>query len=265
MHFCQLQVSAPTRRSQTNSYHQSRKTKAGQTLIALLAVALCLVSTKGFAQADLTSFDPTSLEQQVQEMALNDELESIMTEPSTLDISKQSELQPLNSNQANQVDPVQSTIANEKPGTTFGRPLPPEQTNLTFPLVPDPSMTTGSICQETDADFTEHRYGENIAYCARNVASFTKKEIYQKYGVKKGCRTEYTIDHFIPLSIGGTNTIDNLWPEHNSIKALRQNLEVKTFRQLEKGQITQAEAISIIVSAKWHPPADQVDPSSICR
>lgn len=137
--------------------------------------------------------------------------------------------------------------------------------SLEFPFIPHRSLTTGSICDESDPDFVRYRYDEQIAYCKRNVKKDQKTEIYRLYQVPSHCRSEYTIDHFIPLSIGGTNHPDNLWPEHKSIKRLRRNLELDLYKLMEQGRITQADAIHRIREAKWNPPVHDPGQFSFCQ
>jgi hypothetical protein len=143
--------------------------------------------------------------------------------------------------------------------------LGPAARKLRFPFVPDPALTQGSICDENDPDFERHRYAEQIPYCGRNVSGWTKRQVYINYGVDLACKGEYTIDHFIPLSIGGTNRIDNLWPEPKSVKSLRQNLEMHLFRAVESGRMSQKEAIMNIQDAKWNPPVRDPASWSFCR
>lgn len=119
-----------------------------------------------------------------------------------------------------------------------------------FPLTPDPQMTPGDLCTTHDPDFKEFRYQENIPYCYRSVSSSTKKQIYVDYSIPTQCKKRFTIDHFIPLSLGGSNSKLNLWPEHVYVKATRQNLENQLYWDIRGGKITQAEAIEIIVEAK---------------
>jgi hypothetical protein len=128
-----------------------------------------------------------------------------------------------------------------------------------FPFTPDESLTTGSLCSSQDPDFAEYRYQEKIAYCKRSVSASDKEAVYRLYGVSKKCQKEYTIDHYIPLSVGGTNRQDNLWPEPKSIKALRKNLELELFQAVSNGRLTQSEAIQRIREAKLNPPVQ--DPS----
>lgn len=122
------------------------------------------------------------------------------------------------------------------------------------PVRPDYRQTPGELCTTQHRDFKEHRYQEKIPYCKRRVSSGLKKQIYRNYGVPLKQKKQYTIDHLIPLSIGGSNSIHNLWPEPKSIKKLRQNLEYDIYLALRKGQITQKEAINIILDAKFNPP-----------
>lgn len=125
---------------------------------------------------------------------------------------------------------------------------------LPTPEKPDPEVTTGELCDRGNADFEGYRYKQKIAYCRRNVEPSLKAEIYEEYGVKKSARINYTIDHFIPLSIGGSNSRVNLWPEHKKIKALRANLETEVFEAVRDGHMTQEDAVQKIIKAKMNPP-----------
>lgn len=124
------------------------------------------------------------------------------------------------------------------------------------PQTPVESQTPGHLCTSRDKDFQGYRYSQKIPYCVRNVSTHEKTLIYEMYGVAPAARSQYTIDHFIPLSIGGSNDERNLWPEHRQIKALRQNLEMELFVAVRDGHMTRAEAIDIIRDAKLHPPVD---------
>ena len=47
----------------------------------------------------------------------------------------------------------------------------------------------------------------------RNVPSEMKRKVYEEYGVTSHGPGDYEVDHLIPLELGGSNSIKNLWPE----------------------------------------------------
>jgi hypothetical protein len=122
------------------------------------------------------------------------------------------------------------------------------------PITPDPEITTGDLCTPKDTDFEGYRYKENVPTCVRDVTWERKTKIYEAYNVPLKCRSFYTVDHYLPLSMGGSNHDTNLWPEHKDIKATRQNLEQELYGQLRQGLISQKQALEQIVYAKLHPP-----------
>ncbi|MBI4041496.1 MAG: hypothetical protein HY390_06495 [Deltaproteobacteria bacterium] len=121
---------------------------------------------------------------------------------------------------------------------------------FSYPLIPDPEITQGDLCTEDNPDFAKYRYQENIPYCQRNVSKARREKIYEKYNIPSHCRYLYTIDHFIPLSIGGSNADQNLWPEHVLVKATRPKLEEEIYLALAQGELNQQEAIDIIIKEK---------------
>lgn len=138
-----------------------------------------------------------------------------------------------------------------------------QSSQLEFPYVPNDKMTPGEFCTRQNPDYLGDAYPEKIAKCERDVVYVTKQKVYDMYGVKQSCRVNYTIDHFIPLSLGGDNSIENLWPEHKSVKALRQNLELNLFQDLRDAKLSQAEAVRQIRQAKLNPPIKK--PMVLCH
>jgi hypothetical protein len=47
----------------------------------------------------------------------------------------------------------------------------------------------------------------------RRVSIKTRSKVYVEYHVSKNDQFKYTLDHLIPLELGGSNTLDNFWPE----------------------------------------------------
>ncbi len=80
--------------------------------------------------------------------------------------------------------------------------------------VPNAGLTPGS----TDARVTQDNIGQTICVAGytktvRKVSTKTKSKVYSEYKVSKKDRSKYTIDHLIPLELGGSNALANLWPE----------------------------------------------------
>lgn len=122
------------------------------------------------------------------------------------------------------------------------------------PLHPNPDYTTGDFCKPKDPDFQEYRYKERVPTCYRDVSWGRKARVYGEYKIPQKCWKYYTVDHYIPLFMGGSNQEINLWPEHKDVKATRQNLEQELYDQMRAGTITQKRAIEVITHAKLHPP-----------
>lgn len=127
-----------------------------------------------------------------------------------------------------------------------------------FPKNPDLTETTGELCSNP----SERRYPENIAYCERDVDSYTKKAIIAKYDTLFGYkirtmdRMDFKIDHLIPLCAGGANTEKNLWPQHKSVYNITDPIEPLLCEKMKEGKLKQAEAVKIILQAKTN--LDQV-------
>ena len=124
---------------------------------------------------------------------------------------------------------------------------------FSYPMTPDKGTTPGSLCTDDDPHFEEYRYAEQIPYCRRSVGKSRKNYVYELYDIPSNERRSYTIDHMVPLSIGGSNHVNNLWPEHKDVKKLRPNLEYQVFLALKRGQINQYQALQMIYRAKFCP------------
>ncbi len=128
----------------------------------------------------------------------------------------------------------------------------PDDRSGLYPIRPDLSMTPGSLCQEPDS----LRYPEQIPYCRRAVAKTTKVNIIKTYDTELNYqvgqldRSDFKIDHMVPLCMGGSNKRDNLWPQHRSVYEVTDKLEQRLCEALAKAAITQKEAVSIIRDLK---------------
>ncbi|MGO8670794.1 MAG: hypothetical protein ACLQVD_05445 [Capsulimonadaceae bacterium] len=78
-----------------------------------------------------------------------------------------------------------------------------------LPLLPDPRLTPGATLRVTVDDIAVTGYTSRV----RDVTEETKLQVYAEYGITHHSRGQYEIDHLVPLELGGSNDITNLWPE----------------------------------------------------
>lgn len=76
--------------------------------------------------------------------------------------------------------------------------------------LPDKRCTPGATLSNITADnVCVSGYSRSV----RKVASSLKYMVFSEYGITEREPGEYEVDHFIPLELGGSNDISNLWPE----------------------------------------------------
>jgi hypothetical protein len=54
----------------------------------------------------------------------------------------------------------------------------------------------------------------------------TKKRVFAEYHIKKKQQRKYVIDRLVPLELGGTNDLSNLWPQTRSSAAAKNATEL---------------------------------------
>lgn len=123
-----------------------------------------------------------------------------------------------------------------------------------FPPAPDERLTPGSLC--TDAD--EYRYPERIPTCERSVNVETKLGVFSSYmglgyRINMQHRSSYKIDHLIPLCAGGSNDVDNLWPEYIDLFESLDPIEPAICEKMSSGRLKQKQAIELVIRAKQFP------------
>ncbi len=123
-----------------------------------------------------------------------------------------------------------------------------------FPTGPAQQMTPGKLCDKPNST----RYREKIAYCDRDVSPALKHQIIEDYDRKFGYtiesmpRNEFKIDHYIPLCVGGSNDVTNLWPQHESVYTITDPLEEALCEKMYRGKLLQKDAVKLIIEAKNH-------------
>lgn len=81
------------------------------------------------------------------------------------------------------------------------------------PILPNPKLTPGAVLTIDVSKICRPGYSRSV----RHTSGKLKKRVYFDYGInpKKG---HYEVDHLIPLSIGGADTRENLWPQSRDTK-----------------------------------------------
>src|SRR5664279_1644713 len=78
----------------------------------------------------------------------------------------------------------------------------------TEPILPDRGMTPGGAFPVTTADICVDGYTKLV----RNVTVSERRHAYAEYG-ERNVRGMHELDHLVPLELGGSNELRNLWPQ----------------------------------------------------
>src|SRR5271166_2993485 len=118
-------------------------------------------------------------------------------------------------------------------------------------VYPNSSLTPGAVLTTDASTICVPGYAASV----RDVSTATKKQVYAEYGVSyPQALGAYEVDHFIPLEIGGSNDIKNLWLEPASpAPGFHQKDQFENFEhgQVCDGTISAAEAQHRMVS-DWY-------------
>jgi hypothetical protein len=77
------------------------------------------------------------------------------------------------------------------------------------PVLPDPKLTPGDVFEVTLKDICTPGYSRKVRAVPRSL----RDEAYRLYGITSPNPGDYQFDHLIPLCLGGSNSIRNLWPQ----------------------------------------------------
>jgi hypothetical protein len=122
---------------------------------------------------------------------------------------------------------------------------PPSGTTATYRQVagvtlPDPGTTPGATFPDvTTTQLCDVAYSHGV----RNPSYDDKARAFALYGVSLRERDQYLADRLIPVSLGGSNAMTNLWPQPYSGGALDKDLLESHLRRLVcTGRVPLAEA-----------------------
>jgi hypothetical protein len=126
-------------------------------------------------------------------------------------------------------------------------PTPPLHYDPARAILPDPKLTPGDVFPDVTRDDVctpgwsrEHRH----------VTESMRDQVYAEYGRTRGpgcCE----VDHLIPLELGGSNDMKNLWPQPDDPRpgdAEKDSLENDLHARVCKGEISLADAQKCIAS-----------------
>jgi hypothetical protein len=85
----------------------------------------------------------------------------------------------------------------------------------------------------------------------RDVPAEMKRQVYREYGITSHGRGDYEIYRLIPLELGGSNSIKNLWPESHRTAwnaQVKDRLESKLHELVCSGQLDLKTAQQAIAS-----------------
>lgn len=121
-------------------------------------------------------------------------------------------------------------------------------------ILPNPVLTPGVALSVTAKDVCVPGYSKKI----RNVPDSVKRQAYALYGIKSHKAGEYEVDHLISLELGGSNSINNLWPElmHLNVGGFDEGaktkdaLENRLHAEVCSGRLSLSDAQQMI-SSDW--------------
>ena len=130
---------------------------------------------------------------------------------------------------------------------------------------PNPSLTPGAVLTTDASTICVPGYAASV----RDVSTATKKQVYAEYGVSYPQPLgAYEVDHFIPLEIGGSNDITNLWLEAATpTPGFHQKDQFENFEhgQVCDGAISVTEAQSRMASdwyLYWQDEVEGITPTT---
>ena len=103
--------------------------------------------------------------------------------------------------------------------------------------LPDHHYTPGTVQSTSSAAICTPGWASRH----RHVTSTTRALVYRRYGLRGSHPfPEWEVDHRVPLELGGSNAITNLWPEHHP--QTKDQLENKLHDEVCSRQIRLARA-----------------------
>lgn len=111
-------------------------------------------------------------------------------------------------------------------------------------LLPDARCTPGQVLTTSKRKVCTPGYAQTV----RNVTTMTRRRVIARYDFKPSGRFE--MDHLVPLSLGGSNDVTNLWPETAPMFYLKDRLEFALWRAVCDGRVKLRDA-QLQIAKDW--------------
>jgi hypothetical protein len=153
--------------------------------------------------------------------------------------------------------PVTSSLAAPAPARTTSRPKPTPSPTGTLRwqakvALPDHQITPGAVFPGATASQV---CTPGWAEAHRNVPDEIRYQVFAEYGLSYGVHDSYEVDHLIPLELGGSNSIRNLWPEPQGGSSpgypSKDRLENRLHELVCSGSLSLAAAQHAIAANWW--------------
>ncbi|GAC1491481.1 MAG: hypothetical protein NVS2B8_15660 [Vulcanimicrobiaceae bacterium] len=84
----------------------------------------------------------------------------------------------------------------------------------------------------------------------RHVPYRVRDAVYARFGLPRGQRRGYVIDHLVPLELGGRNDVANLWPQTRAESRRKDREENRLHAAVCAGEVSLAAARQQLL-ARW--------------
>ena len=114
--------------------------------------------------------------------------------------------------------------------------------------LPDQRLTPGVSLRVSKDDLCNSGYTSP----ADKLTVAVKRQVFDRYGISPNA-LGYNVDHLIPVSLGGTNSLKNLWPQPLSGKwnyHMKNTLEKRLRKMVCSGEL-ELEKAQREIAADW--------------